>query len=226
MTAKGRRDYGAFTPRTNSRLHKLPGFKLLQPSARGIREHQLSNQLIFADSVDYVGGGRGNHAYRSAKNRYCVGLAAFAAREHPPKSAEVIAERFTFLGRDCRITTDYSSIWDSRSSVHSGDSSAIELLYAVQRFLEKLDSMPDAGSQIDELLGIIAQGAQHAVVWRRLMNSGSKHPKALGYGQAAMDSDGAAVVGAAAVSGAAGVLACLGRMPKNCSASAALFSSR
>jgi hypothetical protein len=155
----------------------LGGPSRILPLITNVRQEWQGVQYSLAKSFpDFL-----RKAPRLAIEAALVGVAAFAAREHPPKSDEVIAERFTFLERECRIITDYSSIWDSRSSVHSGDSSAIELLYAVQRYLEKLDSLPDAGGRIDELLAIIAEGAQHAVVWRRLMNSGSEHPKALGY---------------------------------------------
>ena len=45
-------------------------------------------------------------------------------------------------------------------------------------------------------------------------------------GQAATGNSGAAGVGAAVTPGVAGELACLGRMPKNCSASSVGFKSR
>lgn len=155
----------------------LGGPSRIMPLITNVRQEWQGVQYSLAKSFpDFL-----RKAPRLAIEAALVGVAAFAVREHPSKSGDVIAEQFAFLGRECRIITDYSSIWDSRSSVHSGDSSAIELLYAVQRYLEKLDSLPDAGAQIDELLAIIAEGAQHAVVWRRLLQSGSEHPKTLGY---------------------------------------------
>ncbi len=106
-------------------------------------------------------------------------VASYVESEHPRKDP-IEPAKLRLLGRDVVIQTDYSSIWDSKSSFRNREGSALSLLDEVQKYLGEIAGDPAKGAEVDQLLASIVENSRHAVVWRRLLKVGADHPEAIG----------------------------------------------
>jgi len=88
------------------------------------------------------------------------------------------AGTFEFLGHSATIRTDYSHIWDR--SMGSSHDDPVRMLDALDRYLAALAENEDAAPDRRTLLALLAEKAQYAVVWSRLLQIGARFPATLG----------------------------------------------
>ncbi len=96
---------------------------------------------------------------------------SYAAREVPD-------ENFLFGETKATLRPDHSSTWD-RSEAYGHDD-PVRMLAAFHRYLSRLAEMPDSGTQLDEILSVIARNSRLAVIWRRLLVIANHSPDTLG----------------------------------------------
>ena len=97
-------------------------------------------------------------------------------REHSPLGKETIG--FDLGGERVFLQTDDSYIWDEGQG-HS-DKYAVHLLDHVQGRLEELAKEKASTAKLVNLLDILTRTCQLAVVWRRLLNLGTRYPDQIG----------------------------------------------
>ena len=96
--------------------------------------------------------------------------------EHSPLERE--ATVFDLDGERALLLTDYSHIWD-REPGHPGDD-AIGLLDQVQRRLEDLADGKGCAGELANLMDTLVRTCRLAVVWRRLLDLGTRYPDQIG----------------------------------------------
>lgn len=84
---------------------------------------------------------------------------------------------FAFLDQDAQLLGDMSSLWDQGSAYRHDD--VVQLLDHFEGFLERLASDNDQAS-LKAVLEVLSKESRVAVVWRRLLELGSKFPTSLG----------------------------------------------
>ena len=83
---------------------------------------------------------------------------------------------FDFFGREARILTDYSHIWNSGYDQHD----ALSLLGHFESYLNEIGSAEPQSPVIGQIIDTIVQSNQMAVFWRALLHAGSQHPRTIG----------------------------------------------
>lgn len=84
---------------------------------------------------------------------------------------------FDLDGERARLLPDHSSFWDRRRRHRPH---AVELLDHVQGWLEELADGGDGDAELVDLLKILVRTCRLAVVWRRLLDLGSRYPDQVG----------------------------------------------
>lgn len=107
-----------------------------------------------------------------------VAMEDYVSRRHPPASGEVIEETFDFEGREARIRTDYSSIWD-RGDTYRHDE-PLKMLDAFESRLREIAQDPQRVIERREILSAIVARNRLAALWRRLLIVGAEAPRTLG----------------------------------------------
>jgi len=104
-------------------------------------------------------------------------MKAYVAQNHPLASGEEDEKIFDFNGIQARFCTDYSAIWDD--DVYRNDE-PIQMLDTFQRYIEELAKKQDRIEQLRMLVQIIISENRLAVLWGRLLISGSRFPSTIG----------------------------------------------
>ncbi|GIX08262.1 MAG: hypothetical protein KatS3mg115_2665 [Candidatus Poribacteria bacterium] len=105
-------------------------------------------------------------------------MEAYVARRHSPNSGEWPEETFDFNGREARLRTDYSAIWDEGDTYHHDE--PLKMLDAFQQYLERLAERPEAVGELRKLFQIAIAENRLAVLWRRFVLVGARFPSTLG----------------------------------------------
>jgi hypothetical protein len=105
-------------------------------------------------------------------------LEAYVARRHPPASGIIEEETFEFRGREARIRTDYSCIWDSGDTYRHDE--PIKMLDAFKIHMTQLVQDPGLPATLEKILNILAYQNRLAVLWRLLITCGTQAPHSLG----------------------------------------------
>jgi hypothetical protein len=83
---------------------------------------------------------------------------------------------FKFNNVTSSLRPDYSSIWDSGFRTHH-----VEALKIVSSFFDWLEEISSGGDPIvDRVIAILAEKNRTALVWRRLLQLGTRHPENIG----------------------------------------------
>ena len=83
---------------------------------------------------------------------------------------------FDFFGREARILTDYSHIWNTGHDQHD----ALSLLGHFESYLDEIGSAEPESPVIGQIIDTILQSNQMAVFWRALLQVGAQHPRTIG----------------------------------------------
>jgi len=83
---------------------------------------------------------------------------------------------FDFSGREARILTDYSHIWNSGHDQHD----ALSLLGHFESYLDDLGRTEPAPPAVGQVIDSVVQSNQMAVFWRALLLAGAQHPRTIG----------------------------------------------
>ena len=114
---------------------------------------------------------------RRATSALIAVLEAYIANAHPSASSKEI-ESFNFDGKIARIRADYSCIWDAHNTY--GNDNPIKMLDAFNQHLEGLAESEECVEDIREIMEVVVEENQSAVLWRRLLLLGAQFPKTLG----------------------------------------------
>lgn len=90
-----------------------------------------------------------------------------------PKSP---VEQFNFYGKEALIQADSSSIWDNATR----NDDVVKMLNAFETYLGELSNRSEQQLLRQAILAEITTCNRSAVIWRRLLTSGSKYPQTLG----------------------------------------------
>lgn len=104
-------------------------------------------------------------------------LAFYAAQSHASGFSEVV-ESFSLRGRQARIRTDLSSIWDGGDVYHHDH--PLKMLNTWGEYLDTLAGSPDRQSELVAIIDLIAAENEVAVFWRRLLSFGTRFPLSVG----------------------------------------------
>ena len=96
---------------------------------------------------------------------------------HPDFSDKDVAE-FDLDGKRAFLLTDYSHLWDGGRG-HPGEN-AIALLDHVERRLVDLADGKEGTGELAKLLDVVVGTCRLAIVWRRLLRLGTRHPDQIG----------------------------------------------
>ena len=105
-----------------------------------------------------------------------VALECYVTRERSVPADD--AAEFNLDGERARLLADHSQIWDQGQGYPDQD--AIQLLDRVQQRLEELADRQGDRAKLRDLLNTLVRTCQLAVVWRRLLGSGARHPDQIG----------------------------------------------
>ncbi|MDE2763174.1 MAG: hypothetical protein OXK74_10370 [Gemmatimonadota bacterium] len=115
-------------------------------------------------------------APRQAVEAMNAALEHYVTIRHSPPEGDAV--EFDLDGARARLLADHSRIWD-RGQAHPHQH-AIQLLDCVQRQLEEFADQRGGAARIADLLDALLRTSQLAVVWRRLLGSGARHPNRIG----------------------------------------------
>ncbi len=107
-----------------------------------------------------------------------IAVGAYVARRHPPASGEVVEETFDFAGRQARIRTDYSFIWDAGDTSRHED--VLKMVDAFEAHLIGLAKDGEGGAERREVLDLLIAQNRFAVLWKYLLICGAQAPDTLG----------------------------------------------
>ena len=98
-------------------------------------------------------------------------------QENRHLDVEAVHDKFVFLDHQAQLLGDGSSSWDLGSTSRNDDVS--QLLDHFETFLDGLanDADPD---RLSDVLEVLAKESRVAVVWRRILEVGTKFPSSLG----------------------------------------------
>ena len=96
---------------------------------------------------------------------------------HPDFSDKEVAE-FDLDGERAFLLTDYSHLWDGGRG-HPGEN-AIALLDHVEQRLQDLADGKEGTGELANLLDVLVRTCRLAIVWRRLLRLGTRHPDQIG----------------------------------------------
>src|ERR1700674_1014819 len=103
-------------------------------------------------------------------------MESYVAQEHT--QGRVIVEAFDFSGKEARIRSDLSSIWDAREG--GSHQHAILLLDAFEKHLETLGRRHSDSERVRAIIAVIVENSRLACIWRRLLRVASKLPATIG----------------------------------------------
>ncbi|MBE3100124.1 MAG: hypothetical protein IMZ44_23645 [Planctomycetes bacterium] len=83
---------------------------------------------------------------------------------------------FDFFGREARILTDYSHIWNRGYDQHD----ALSLLGHFESYLDEIGSVEPESPVIGQIIDTIVQSNQMAVFWRALLHAGAQRTRTIG----------------------------------------------
>jgi hypothetical protein len=86
--------------------------------------------------------------------------------------------RFAFRGLEAYYLADGSSVWDE-SQVHRHDPEEM-MIDSLQKTLESIAQSASPKPKVDLFLDLLAEHNRRAVLWRRLLQTGTKYPEQLG----------------------------------------------
>jgi len=93
-------------------------------------------------------------------------------------SSQSQPEYFDFNGAKVGIIPDYSYLWMESFSSQNDDE--VKILNAFFKKLEKLANDESRAREVDEIVRMLAGGVRPAIVWRRLLQLGTRHPQSVG----------------------------------------------
>jgi len=105
-------------------------------------------------------------------------LEAYVIRRHSVPRNDLQEKTFEFSGYSASLRQDYSSIWDE-GNTYAHDK-PLKMLDDLQSFLEELAATKEYRDLLRRLMRIIVSENRLAVIWRRLLIAGSRHPQSLG----------------------------------------------
>jgi hypothetical protein len=105
-------------------------------------------------------------------------MEAYVAERHPPTGGEWNDITFDLEGREARLRTDYSAIWDEGNTYRHED--AFKMVDAFQQYLEHLAQQENTVERVRALVRILISENWLAVLWRRLLVVGARYPITFG----------------------------------------------
>lgn len=102
-------------------------------------------------------------------------IEAYCKREHASRTPP---ESFSIDGIETVLAHDYSCIWDEGFASHHDNE--VKILDAFFQELEELIQKPQSGATVDAVLAVLKSGPRQAVIWRRLLQLGARHPSNFG----------------------------------------------
>ena len=105
-----------------------------------------------------------------------VALECRVSRRRPLRDEDAV--EFEFDEKRARLLADYSHIGDRGQGYPNQH--AVQLLDCVQQRLEDLADRRGGGAKLSCLLDTLVRTCQLAIVWRRLLGSGARHPNQIG----------------------------------------------
>ncbi len=118
------------------------------------------------------------HAPRNAVRALIAVTEAYFARRHAPSSGEVHEATFDFDGRQARLCSDYSSVWDGGDTYRHDE--PLKMIDAFQQFLEGLAEKPENAEDLRAIVHQVISENRLAVLWRRVLFAGARCPSTLG----------------------------------------------
>jgi hypothetical protein len=118
------------------------------------------------------------HSAQNATRALIAVMGAYVCQRHPMEPGEPREETFDFDGYQVRLCTDYSAIWDEGDTYRHDD--PLKMLDAFQRYLEELAEQEEGLEILRPIIRILITKNQLAVLWRRLLQIGTKFPTTLG----------------------------------------------
>ncbi len=104
-------------------------------------------------------------------------LEAYVAERHPVRVGEAAEEVFDFRGRDAKVRTDYSAIWDVGRAYRHDE--PLRMLDALDAQLERIVG-GDSIAALRELVDVVVDSNRLAVLWTRLLRLGARFPDTFG----------------------------------------------
>jgi hypothetical protein len=110
-------------------------------------------------------------------------LALIAATEsyvaqHHSSAERGKEETFDFDGRQVRLQSDYSGIWDQGDTYRHDD--AVKMLDFFEKYLTKLAEEPEASPHLHTIVEHLVSENRIAVIWRRVLMAAARGPATLG----------------------------------------------
>lgn len=105
-------------------------------------------------------------------------IEAYAVGRHNMKPGAVQEQTFDFDGQVAVVRSDHSAIWDEGEAYRHDE--PIKMLAALQQRLEKLSQAPQEDGTLRGLVQHLVAENRLAVVWRRVLEIATSHPKTLG----------------------------------------------
>lgn len=117
-------------------------------------------------------------APESATRALIAAMESYVIQRGWPASGKRHEETFDFDGRQARLLTDYSAIWDEGDTYRHDE--PLRMLDAFQQYLERLAEQQGGVEQLCKLLQILVSENRLAALWRRVLFVGARFPDAIG----------------------------------------------
>lgn len=167
--------HAAFGYRETSGAPTPMGGRVLPLTSNRSQDYQAGLYQLVASYPEFLRSAPQDavEAMNAALERHAAHERAFL-KEDAKEPAE-----FDFRGKRALIQTDDSRLWD-RGHRHPNETTAVELLDHMEQRLQDLAGAEGEAEELDNLLDTLVRTCRLAVVWRRLLDLGVRHPGQIG----------------------------------------------
>lgn len=114
----------------------------------------------------------------NATRTLIIVIESYIAQRQAFASGTEHEETFEFVGRQARLLTDHSTIWDEGGTYRHKE--PFKMLDAFQQYLEKLAEQSESINDLRELVRLFVSKNRLAVLWRRILMVAARYPNTLG----------------------------------------------